>query len=501
MGTEDTREKKVLEPGKALASSRRLWEDRNLALLETYIAIPNKSPHFDASWKEHGHMDRAVKLYEQFANERKQVIPGMSVEVVEIKGKTPLIHINIPGTLPKVDGKSNGKKLLMYGHLDKQPECDEKDEAGNGGWKDGLGPWTPVRRGDRLYGRGGADDGYAMPAALTAYELLAEQGVPYADCTIIIEASEESGSPDLPEYLELLAPEIGTPDMIMCLDSGAGDYDRLWNTTSLRGLVAGTLSVKILTEGVHSGSGSGIIPDSHLIASQVLERVRDPKTGKVLLPEFHIDIPPQRVQEAKDTAELLGDGVYSEFPFVEGAGPLHSDNAQLLLDQTWGPAITVIGADGLPSTKEAGNVLNSGTRLRLSTRIPPGVNAEEALKALKETLEKDPPYGAEVTFDTMSGSAGWNAPQSSEWLTESVNGASEDYFGKPAVSKGEGGSIPFMKMLGDKFPEAQFLITGVLGPESNAHGPNEFLEIEYVKKLNAAVAAIVADHAVGDSGA
>ncbi|MES2014472.1 MAG: M20/M25/M40 family metallo-hydrolase [Patescibacteria group bacterium] len=481
---ENTLERKRLEPGRALKSSQTIWESRNVALLETYIGIPNKSPHFDPDWEKNGHMGRAVDLYRKWAEDRKEAIPGLSVEVLQIPGKTPLIYIEIPGTLPEKEADS--KNILLYGHLDKQPEFT--------GWKEGLEPWKPVRRGDRLYGRGGADDGYAMPAALTAYELLAEQGVPYSRASLIIEASEESGSPDLPEYLELIAPRIGTPDMVICLDSGAGDYKRLWNTTSLRGLVAGTLEVKVLENGVHSGAGSGVGGDPHRIAASLLSRIENLETGEVTLPALHTTIPPERIEEAKQTAELLGDEIASSLPFLEGVESMHGDPAELLLNRTWRPAITVIGVDGLPSIEKAGNTLAPGVDWKLSTRIPAGVNAKEAALAMKEVLEKDPPHNAKVTFNA-EGSEGWNAPKSKPWLEDSLRSASENYFGNPSAGQGEGGSIPFMKMLGDKFPEAQFLVTGVLGPESNAHGPNEFLEIEFVKKLNAAVAQVIADHA------
>jgi len=474
-----------LEPGRALASSEAIWENRNLALLEEYIFIPNKSPHFDEEWKKNGHMDKAVTLYKNWAEERKATIPGLSVEVLEIAGKTPLIYLEIPGTLPA--GEGDEKNILLYGHLDKQPEFT--------GWKEGLDPWKPVRRGNRLYGRGGADDGYAMPAALTAYELLAEQGVPYSRASIIIEASEESGSLDLPDYLKLLAPRVGTPDMVICLDSGAGDYNRLWYTTSLRGLVNGTLKVNVLENGVHSGYGSGIAADPHRVASELLSRVQDQKTGEVILGALHSEIPPERIEEAKQTAALLGDEIASSLPFVKGAKPMHEDPAELILNRTWRPAITVIGADGLPSVDKAGNTLAPGVDWRLSTRIPSGVKPADAMHAMKETFETEPPYGAHVRFDVSDGSEGWNAPKSKPWLEESLRTASQNYFDNPPAGEGQGGSIPFMKMLGDQFPEAQFLVTGVLGPESNAHGPNEFLEIDFVKKLNAAVAQVIADHA------
>jgi acetylornithine deacetylase/succinyl-diaminopimelate desuccinylase-like protein len=151
--------------------------------------------------------------------------------------------------------------------------------------------------------------------------------------------------------------------------------------------------------------------------------------------------------------------------------------------------------DGYPLPANAGNVLLPFSTAKLSLRLPPTADAEKARAALRAALEKSPPYDAEVVFDTPRGDNGWNAPTLAPWLEASLNKASLAAFGKPVAFQGEGGSIPFMAMLGRSFPKTQFVVTGVLGPHSNAHGPNEFLHIAFAKKLSGCIAQILADHA------
>ncbi|GMU05114.1 M20 family metallopeptidase [Corallococcus caeni] len=468
----------------ALASSERIWEQEILPALERYIRIPNKSPSFDPDWVKTGHMEQAVQLISDWCRAQAAHLPGLTVEVVRLKtadgkDRTPVIYMEVPGT--RADDT-----VLLYGHLDKQPEMT--------GWREGLTPWTPVREGDKLYGRGGADDGYSAFASLSALRLLKEQGVPHARCAIIIEACEESGSYDLPAYIEALAPRIGKPSLVVCLDSGCANYDQLWMTTSLRGMVAGNLRVDILTEGVHSGDATGVVASSMRIMRQLLSRVEDESTGHIKVQALHTEIPEGRRAQAKAAAQTLGDELYTKFPWVEGARPVTTDGTELVLNRTWRPALALTAVDGVPGLASAGNVLRPFTTWKLSMRIPPRVDPKAAAKALKETLEKDPPYGAKVTFDGDKASVGWDAPPLAGWLSRAVESASKSCFGNPAMAMGEGGTIPFMGMLGERFPEAQFLITGLLGPGSNAHGPNEFLHIPTGKKLTAAVASVVADH-------
>ena len=468
----------ALDTKAALHRSESIWESEILPALHDYIRIPNQSQAFDSKWHEHGHMERAVALIEGFCRAQEQHIPGLKVEVVRLEGKTPLLFMDLPG-----EGTDT---VLLYGHLDKQPEMT--------GWRPGLSAWEPKREGDKLYGRGGADDGYAAFASLAALRLLAEQKIPRARCVVLIEAGEESGSPDLMAYVEHLAPRIGTPSLVVCLDSGCGNYDQLWSTTSLRGMIAGVLRVQILTEGVHSGDASGVVASSFRIARKLLSRIEDEETGRVLLPALHTEIPAARLAQAREAARTLGAEVAGKFPFVPGAVPMAQDQAEQVLNRTWRPTVSVIGVDGIPSLETAGNVLRPQTALKLSIRIPPHVDPKAAQAAVKATLEADPPYGAKVAFDGDKASVGWDAPPLAPWLERAVDKASQALWGKAPMSMGEGGTIPFMGMLGEKFPQAQFLITGVLGPSSNAHGPNEFLHIPTGEKLTAAVASVIADH-------
>lgn len=454
----------------------KIWDDSIVPTLVDYIEIPAKSPHFDPDWEANGHIQKAVDLIEGWCKE--QPIEGLTVEVVKLEGRTPLIYMEIPG--------ETDDTVLLYGHLDKQPEMV--------GWYDDLGPWKPVIKGDKLYGRGGADDGYAAFGSLTAIRALREHGGKHARCVVIIEGCEESGSYDLPFYIDHLQDRIGDVSLVICLDSGCGNYDQLWCTTSLRGLVSGNLNVHILETGVHSGDASGIVASSFRIARQLISRIENESTGAILPGDFHVDIPQQRIDQAALCASVLGDYIYKRFPWVGEAHAVTQDSTEAVLARTWNPALAVTGADGLPSLDNAGNVLRPHTSLKLSLRIPPMIDPDAATAALKSLVESDPPYGAKVEFEPEQGASGWNAPEFSPWLLETATKASQAYFGKPAVYMGEGGTIPFMGMLGEKFPKAQFFITGVLGPESNAHGPNEFLHIPMGKRLTCCVADMLADH-------
>ncbi len=456
------------------------WDDDIVPQLVEYIRIPNKSPMFDTDWVKNGYMDDAVKLMEAWA--KAQDIPGMQLEVVRLENRTPLIFIDIPASGPETGDDC----VLLYGHLDKQPEMT--------GWDDDLGPWKPVLRGDKLFGRGGADDGYAIFGSLAAIQALQQQGAPHARCVVLIEACEESGSYDLPAYVDHLADRIGKPSLVVCLDSGCGNYEQLWCTTSLRGMAGGNFTVKVLEEGVHSGDASGIVPSSFRLLRQLLSRIEDENTGRITVEGLHVEIPADRLAQAKKVAEVLGDEVYSKFPFLPGMQPMSDDLTELVLNRTWRPALSVTGVDGMPPLSSAGNVLRPFTSVKLSLRLPPTLDGKRGGELLSEALLRDPPNGAEVSLKLEKSSTGWNAPAMVPWLEKAIDAASQEFFGKPAMYMGEGGTIPFMGMLGEKFPGAQFMITGVLGPHSNAHGPNEFLHIPMGKKVTASVARVIAEH-------
>lgn len=456
----------------------RVWEAEILPALHDYIAVPAVSPQFDASWADNGHLADAVELVRAWCSARP--VEGLDVRVHELAGRTPVVVCEVDAFGRDDDG---GDTVLLYGHLDKQPPMP--------GWHDGLGPWTPVRRGDLLYGRGGADDGYSAFAALAALEAVQRAGGRHARCLLLVEASEESGSVDLPAHVEALAPTIGQPSLVVALDSGCATYDRLWATTSLRGLAGVVLTVRVLDEGVHSGSAGGVVPSSFRLLRSLLDRIEDAATGELLLPQLHADVPPDRAQELAATAAELGlAGVAGGFP-VDPARRAED----VLRARTWEPALAYVGADGLPPVADAGNVLRAATTVKLSFRFPPTVDARAAVDAVRAALVADPPTGAAVELRVAELSAGWNAPAFEPWLTGAMDAASEAAFGKPARTIGEGGTIPFMGMLGERFPAAQFLITGVLGDGSNAHGPNEALHVPYAVGITEAVAHVLDAHA------
>ena len=453
-----------------------IWDASIIPEISEYIKVPNKSPGFDPDWEQHGHMETAVQMLEAWS--RTQPIEGIEIEIVRIEGRTPVLFMDIPGASDDV--------VLLYGHYDKQPEFS--------GWDDGLDPWTPVIKDGKLYGRGGADDGYATFGSLTAIRALQEQGIPHAHCVVIIEGCEESGSFDLPYYMDLLEDRIGVPSLVVCLDAECGNYDQLWCTTSLRGNLTGMLRADVLTEGVHSGAASGVVPSAFRVLRSLLSRIEDPESGRLLSDALHVDIPEQRIEQARLAAATLGDSVYAKFPWAIDAPQPSEDNHELMLNNTWRPTLSVTGADGLPSMVDAGNTLLPFNALKLSFRLPPSCDAENAAAAVKAALEADAPPLSKVEFKVDSSMAGWDAPPVADWLEASMQKGSEAFFGKPSMYMGTGGTIPFMGMLGEQFPDAQFLVTGLLGPKSNAHGPNEFLHIETGKRLTSCVAQVLEDH-------
>jgi acetylornithine deacetylase/succinyl-diaminopimelate desuccinylase-like protein len=454
----------------------RFWEREILPTLQDYIRIPNESPHFDPDWQTHGHMQRAVALVAEWI--RRQDIPGASLQVLQDGDRTPLLLLEIPGTIPDT--------ILMYGHLDKQPPMV--------GWRDGLDAWTPHLDGEgRLYGRGAADDGYAVFAALATVKALKDEGQSHGRIVILIECSEESGSSDLPHYINTYATELGTPNLVICLDSGCGNYEQLWSTTSLRGLLTLNLTVELLREGVHSGLAGGVVPSPFMILRTLMDRLEDANTGMVRPRELHVPIPSERVRQAAEAAGVLGSAIVDDFPLLEGVQVLAEDPVELLLNNSWRPALTVTGQDGMPSVTQGGNVLLPQLTWKLSLRLPPTLKAEEATAVVKRILEEKPPFGAHVSV-SGEGAPGWNAPALAPWLAEVTDASSREFFGKEACYIGLGGSIPFMAMLGERFPQAQFLITGVLGPHANAHGPNEFLHTSYAKKLNSCLVRVMEAH-------
>ncbi len=476
-----------LDTAQVLSEVSQAWDDDLVGQLSDYIEIPAKSPAFDPDWAKSGYLDTVLERAANWVREQK--VQGLTLEIIRLPGRTPVMFFDVPATRPQAQASQT---VLMYGHLDKQPEFD--------GWRAGLGPWTPKYIDGKLFGRGSADDGYATYAAITAIQALKSQQVEHPRIVGLIETCEESGSPDLLPYVDALRARMGDVGLVICLDSGAGNYDQLWLTTSLRGMVAGTLKVEILTEGIHSGDASGLVPSSFRIMRHVLDRLEDSETGRLLPKSFHCDIPAERRQQAQATAGILGDEIYKRFPWAHHdcggsslvALPTTLDPVEALIRRTWMPTLSVTGAEGFPALKDAGNVLRPYTAFKLSLRLPPLIDAAAAVDELKTLLEDNAPYQAKVTFEGGSASSGWNAPAITPWFEQALNQASQAHFGAPVGYIGQGGTIPLMNLLSEGFPTAQMMVCGVLGPKSNAHGPNEFLHVPYAKRLTAAVAQVIA---------
>ena len=440
------------------------WEERILPALAEYTRIPCLSPAFDPDWAERGAINEAAELLRAWAHEQDG---GLATEIVQLPGRTPVLLVENGGA---------GDPILIYGHMDKQPPL--------GDWRPGLSAFEPVREGDLLYGRGTADDGYALFAAVTA--LLASDGG-RGRVVILIEASEESGSPDLSAYVEHLRARIGTPSLVICLDSGCLSYDRLWLTSSLRGNLVANVRVDVLTEGVHSGMGGGVVPSSFRILRKILSRLEDEATGEILLPELRgSGIPEDHRRALSEVAQEFTDNA---LPTVDGLHLLGKSAGDRLIARAWSPALEVTGMDGLPAVRDGGNVLRPFTTAKISLRLPPDVDAQLAADALISAITTD--EGAHITIDLEGVANGWVAPPLDASNTAALARVSQASFGHPVGFHGEGGTIPFLADLKRSFPSTQFVATGVLGPHSNAHGPNEFLHIPMAKAVTHAVAELL----------
>ena len=457
------------------------WASQVLPSLAAFVEIPALSPAFDSSWQARGKLAAAVGHVKAWIDARG--LPGARSEVIELAGRSPLLLADVPATT----GAEGQGTVLLYGHLDKQPPV--------GGWADGLGPWTPVIRDGRLYGRGTADDGYAGYAATAALEAVRAAGGEHARAVLLLETGEESGSPDLPAYMDHLAGRLGDVTFVVCLDGGGGDYQRMWLTSSLRGLVSMTVTVRVLAAAQHSGLASGIVPSSFRILRQLLDRVEDSATGEIRIAEMNAAIPASRRAEAEAVAALDPGAQARLYPLVPGMRPTAGDDTELILGNTWRPTLSVIGAAGLPEPAAAGNVLRAWTTLRLSFRLPPTADAKAAAEALRAALTTDVPYGAAVDISDVEAENGWDAPPLAPWLAAALATSDKQVFGTPHRSLGIGGSIPFMGLLGRRYPGAHILITGALGSDSNAHVPDEWLNIRFAEQITEAVAHLLDAHA------
>lgn len=459
------------------------FERDALPTLIEFGAIPSLSPMFDEHWADTGHLEDAATLLSNWALSRK--IANLDVAVHHLEGRTPMLVITVESTAPET--QSERGTVILYGHLDKQPPL--------GDWSEGLGPFTPTRRGDRLYARGVSDDGYAIFSALSAIEAMERNDIPHARCVVLIEASEESGSSDLEAYLDDLADHLGDVELLICLDSGALTYDRLWVTTSLRGVLNLEVTVRVLEQGQHSGSTSGVVPSSFRILRQLLDRLEDSATGEVLVPEMHVEIPESHRRAAHDIAEEFGDVIAREIPVAEGVELMGSNAEDRILRRTWFPTLSVIGMGGIPSPDIAGNVLRPYTTVVLSFRLPPSADSHRAEEAVRRLLTTDVPSHAQVTITHVNPADGWVSPELAPWLASALERASLDAFGRTVGFTGEGGSIPFLGSLAKRYPGVQFVATGVGGPQSNAHAIDEMLDLPTAVGVTNAVVTVLEAHA------
>ena len=448
------------------------WDKSALPSLCEFVEIPALSPSFDSEWEANGYLDAAVNTF--IAWTRSLPLKGLTVSVHRLKNRSPLL-------LVKIEGDSDGE-VLFYSHLDKQPEAT--------GWSKGKGPWKPVIEDDWLFGRGSVDDGYGGYAGILSVLALQDQGVSHPTCRFLIETGEESGSPDLSFYLDELESVLGVPDLVIVLDTGGIDYDRLWITESLRGIVAGTLSVKVSSVGVHSGHGSGIMPSSFRLARQLLSRIEDENTGEIKPEWLHIDITDKMKEQAKKIVDMNSDSV-DDFPLLDGVEKQVNDPLDIFLAMNLAPSLSIIGADGIPSIQDAGNVLRTNTDLKVSIRTPPGISADEVAKKVQALLEANPPNGAHVSAEMTEVADGFLSPELPEKLSDMLEKSGEKFYGNSPMSLFIGGTIPVMAMLQSRYPDSKFIITGAGGPGGNAHGPDEKLHIPTAKKVTKCMAAVV----------
>ena len=448
------------------------WDKSALPSLCEFVEIPALSPSFDSDWETNGYLDAAVNTFVAWT--RSLPLKGLTVSVHRLKNRSPLL-------LVKIEGDEDGE-VVFYSHLDKQPEAS--------GWSEGKGPWKPVIEDGWLFGRGSVDDGYGGYAGILSVLALQDQGVSHPTCRFLIETGEESGSPDLSYYLDELESVLGTPDLVIVLDTGGIDYDRLWVTESLRGIVAGTLSVKVSSVGVHSGHGSGVMPSSFRLARQLLSRIEDENTGEIKPEWLHIEITDKMKEQATKIIEMNSEST-DDFPLLDGVEKQVNDPLDIFLTMNLSPSLSIIGADGIPSIQDAGNVLRTNTDLKISIRTPPGISAEEVAVKVQELLEKDPPNGAHVSAVMTEVADGFLSPELPEELSEMLEKAGKQFYGNAPMSLFIGGTIPVMAMLQSRYPNSKFIITGAGGPGGNAHGPDEKLHISTAKKVTKCMAATV----------
>lgn len=454
------------------------WDQHGIPGLMDFIRIPSKSTDFDPNWESNGFLKQAC---ESAALWLKGIIPDARCELLTETGRTPCLFVEIPPT----KGYENSAAMAFYGHFDKLPETGE--------WQEGLGAWTPVLKNNCLYGRGSADDGYSFYLMGVCVAALKTLNHAHPRIIGIFETQEESGSKDLPYYLNLIHDRLGSVNAFFILDNSCSDYERLWTVSSLRGVIKGTLKVKVLSHGVHSGAYSGIVPDAYGIAQHLLSRVYDPLTSEVKIPSCLAKIPDTCQQQLQNVGNILGDQIWNRAPLLPGVSPISTQPDELLLQNTWKPALTITGISGIPVPENAGNIIHGDVALTLSMRVPPLIDLKQAVNDLNQLLTTDIPFGCEVSLTSISAEPGWASFHTDSKIQELLSKASECHFGKPLATTGQGGSIPIVNEFEKHLPNTALVVTGALGTDSNAHAPNEFLNMNYAKKLTAVIAQVICD--------
>ncbi len=448
------------------------WDTKALPSLMDFIRIPALSTTFDAKWEENGYLRQTCEHVAQWIQTQ---IPDAKCEIFQEKDRTPCLFVEI---LSKKE-VNNDTTVAFYGHFDRQPEAS--------GWDEGLGAWNPVIRNGKLYGRGTADDGYSVYMMIAAIAALRHHKIEHPRCVGIFETQEESGSKDLPYYLQKLKERFQNPTSLFVLDNHCGDYQRVWLSASLRGVLGGTLTVKTLEHGVHSGTYSGMVPDAFGIAQALITRLHDPVTGEIKIKACHTTIPTIRRHQLMQASKVLGNLVWNHSPLLSGVTTKLKNNDDIMFNMTWKPALTVIGMEGLPSIDHAANVVTKEVKFALSMRIPPNIDTELAAKSIEEALLNEPPYGAHIEWTDVSVLPGWAMTAENPKNEELIDKASQEVFGEKAVFTGQGGTIAVIADFEATFPNSTIVLTGVLGPDSNAHAPNEALDIKYTKQLTEVV--------------
>lgn len=451
-----------------------------LPALQKFIEIPNLSRAFDPEWDTNGLQERACQFCIDFAKDMG--VKGMAVEMYKDEGKTPIVFGVVE---PTKAGKN--KNIVMYGHIDKQPHLTE-------GWSEGLHPTKPVIRDGLLYGRGGVDDGYNFFTVVCMIKALQDLDIPYGRFVMLYETDEESKSRDIPYYLKKFEKEIGTPDVIFCLDAGSISNKIFSLSTTLRGNINFDLTVRVLEQGVHSGLGSGIIPSSFRIIRNLLDRIECSKSGEIY-ELLQVQVPDDKLAQAKEVVKIMGDDIHKCFCMCKGVQPVCEDLDELYLNNLWRAQLEIIGQEGIPDKNACGNVLRPYTTLRCSLRLPPTITGEDAFEQVKETLTKDPPYGAIVEVTKIGIGSGWNCNEVPNKVVEILDKHNQEIFGTKTLLFGCGGTIPFVKIIQDCLPDTLLCVTGLMLPESNIHVPDENMDIEYWIKFTKSLTCFLVDYA------